>query len=236
MVTTWPRAEDRAGSTPFLVNDASMATALAALRLADPLVMPSLIERIGHPALRLRPAGFAGLAAIVVAQQVSTASAAAIFGRLESALTPLDAASMMAASDAVLQGCGLSRGKIKTLRIIACAVADGSLSLPGLACGAAADARSRLIAIPGIGPWTADVFMLFCLGYPDAWPAGDLALQEGARLLLGLSTRPTMQEMSAIGARWQPNRGAAAYLLWAFYRLSRSRDGQPLDVVSDTPP
>ena len=85
----------------------------------------------------------------------------------------------------------------------------------------------------GIGPWTADIYLLFCLGYADAWPAGDLALQEAARLLLDRELRPSTKEMAAIGEAWRPWRGAAACMLWSYYRASRGREGAPIRVAAE---
>ena len=95
----------------------------------------------------------------------------------------------------------------------------------------AGPAHRALTALHGIGPWTADIYLLFCLGHADAWPAGDLALQEAARLLLGLKTRPTVKEMGPLAEAWRPWRGAAACALWAYYRVAKKRDGAPQLVM-----
>ena len=125
------------------------------------------------------------------------------------------------ASDETLRACGLSTPKMKTLRAIADAMADGALNLSALAETTAEEAHATLCAIHGIGPWTADIFLLFCLGHPDAWPAGDLALQEAARIALGLRNRPDAKRLEKIGQRWRPYRGVAARLLWAYYRVMK---------------
>ena len=209
-----------------------MTVAIEALRQADPVGIAAIIARVGRPALRLRPPDLAGLAAIIVAQQVSTASAAAIFGRLDAAFAPLSANRLLAATDEQFRLCGLSRTKVKTLRTAARAIADETLPLARLASMPLAEARGSLIALPGIGPWTADVFLLFCLGHADVWPVGDLALQEATRVALDLDHRPLAAEMERIGETWRPFRGAAAYILWTFYRMSARRGagvgaGQP---------
>ena len=95
--------------------------------------------------------------------------------------------------------------------------------------GPADAAHQRLIAIHGIGPWTADIYLLFCLGHADAWPAGDLALQEAARLLLALKARPSSREMGPLAEAWRPWRGAAAYVLWTYYRAVKGRSGAPVN-------
>ena len=129
------------------------------------------------------------------------ASANAIFRRLETELAPLGAASLIAADDAALKRCGLSQPKMRALRALAEATAGG-LDLTALGALDAQNAHDALVAVKGIGPWTADIFLLFCLGHPDAFPAGDLALQEAARMALGLRTRP-----DARGWRESPSAG-----------------------------
>ena len=94
-------------------------------------------------------------------------------------------------------------------------------------------AHRTLTALHGIGPWTADIYLLFCLGHADAWPAGDLALQEAAKLLLELKARPTPKEMTPLAEIWRPWRGAAAYMLWTYYRTLKQRDGAPIQAVPD---
>ena len=151
----------------------------------------------------------------MVAQQLSTASASAILERLTAALDPLDHEAVLRARPAKLARIGLSAPKIRTLKAIARAVDDGAIDLPGLVHMSAEDAHRALTALHGIGPWTADIYLLFCLGHADAWPAGDLALQEAARLLLGLKARPTAKEMGPLAEAWRPWRGAAACALWS---------------------
>jgi DNA-3-methyladenine glycosylase II len=212
---------------PRLHTEADLDAALAALVERDPRLAQAL-ARAGRPPLRKRPDGFAGLAAIVVAQQLSTASANAIWTRLKAALDPLDHAAVRRARPARLARLGLSAPKIRTLKAIARAVADGAIDLPSLASAPADDAHRALTAIHGIGPWTADIYLLFCLGHADAWPAGDLALQEAVRLLLGLKARPSAKEMGPLAEAWRPWRGAAACVLWAYYRAAKQREGAPV--------
>jgi DNA-3-methyladenine glycosylase II len=212
-------------------SEAALAEAAEGLHALDADFIRRLVEVGGPPPLRLRPPGFAGMAAIIVSQQVSVASATAIFGRLEARLAPLDAAAVLAADDEALRACGLSGPKIRALRSIAQAVAEG-LDLGALGSIDAAGAHRALIAVSGIGPWTADVFLLFCLGHPDAFPAGDVALQEAARLALGLETRPDARALEAIAERWRPWRGVAARMLWAYYRQAKQRSGMALASAS----
>lgn len=214
---------------PPILDEAALAAAVVALRERDPEIVAAMLEIAGHPPLRRREPGFAGLAWIVVGQQVSTASANAIYGRLNAAFPTLDTAALGEADDETLRGCGLSSPKMKTLRAIAHALASKSLDLDALAGMSAEEAHAALCAVHGIGPWTADIFLLFCLGHPDAWPAGDLALQEAARIALNLKTRPDTKKLEEIGERWRPLRGVAARLLWAYYRvIKEGRAGMAL--------
>jgi len=213
---------------PPIDGEAALAEASRRLQAHDPLVVGRLIAIGGPPPLRRREPGFAGMAAIIVSQQVSVASADAIFGRLEARLAPLEPAPLLQASDETLRGCGLSAPKIRTLRALARAIHEDGLDLAALATLDAARAHRALVAVHGIGPWTADIFLLFCLGHPDAFPAGDLALQEAARLALDLDARPDARGLEAIAERWRPWRGVAARMLWAFYREAKQRAGMGL--------
>ena len=208
----------------YIHTDADLDTAMASLIKADPRWRTALAAA-GRPALRRRADGFAGLASIVVSQQLSTASAKAIWGRLEAALDPITPQAVRRARTAKLARAGLSAPKIRTLKAIARAIDQGDLDLAALGALPADEAHARLTAIHGIGPWTADIYLLFCLGHGDAWPAGDLALQEAARLLLGLRARPSSRDMGPLAESWRPWRGAAACMLWTYYRAAKQRDG-----------
>jgi len=209
---------------PIIDCAAALEAASARLLALDPEVVGRLLAVGGPPPLRRREPSFAGLAAIIVSQQVSVASADAIFRRLETELAPLGAASVVAADDAALKRCGLSQPKMRALRALAEATAGG-LDLEALGALEARQAHDALIAVTGIGPWTADLFLLFCLGHPDAFPAGDLALQEAARIALGLARRPDARRLERIAERWRPLRGVAARMLWAYYRAVKQREG-----------
>ncbi len=209
---------------PPIADDAALAAALAELEALDPATVGAMLDVGGPPSLRWREPGFAGLVAIIVSQQVSVASANAMVARLHAAFSPLDAASVLAADEAKLKACGLSQAKMRALKALAEATTNG-LDLAGLAALEAEAAHEALIAVKGVGPWTADLFLLFCLGHPDAFPAGDLALQEAARLALGLRKRPDARKLEEIAERWRPLRGVAARLLWAYYRGVKRRAG-----------
>jgi DNA-3-methyladenine glycosylase II len=171
----------------------------------------------GIPPIRHRSADFAGLVTIIVAQQVSTASARAIQSRIEDALGLVTPSAIEALDDEGLRGLGLSRPKVRTLRAVTEAISNGALEFATLDDLPDDDVRARLTAIKGIGPWTADIFLLFCLGRADVWPAGDLALMETVRMLRDLDALPQGDARIQHAENWRPYRGAAALLLWAYY-------------------
>lgn len=175
----------------------------------------------GAPPLRRRPAGFKGLARIIVGQQLSVASAAAIWARLEARVQPFTAQELLTVPDRDLRAAGLSRVKIATLRGLAHALDDGTLDLDALTHAPDEIIHAELTALKGIGPWTADIYILFCLARADAWSPGDLALQYAVRDALALDARPGLDEMVAIAEAWRPWRSVAARLLWAYYGVQR---------------
>jgi DNA-3-methyladenine glycosylase II len=207
---------------PVIRCDDTLAAAFEILRGRDADLIDKLVKAAGFPPLRLREPGFAGLAAIVVAQQVSTASARAIRARLMARFPGFTAHALLAADNETMKACGLSWPKIRTLRAVAAAIDAGALDFDALAGMDAKAAHEVMTAIHGIGPWTADIYLLFCLGHPDAWPAGDLALQEAARMALGLKNRPDAKKLEIIGERWRPARGVAARILWAWYAVAKA--------------
>ena len=217
--------------TQFIHTDEDLDAAITALIAIDPR-MAQVLEVGGRPALRKRDGGFSGLARIVMGQQLSTASAAAIWGRLEAAFDPFHHDSVRRARATKLARLGLSAPKIKAVKEIGKALATGALDLDALASSEADAAHASLTAVHGIGPWTADIYLLFCLGHADAFPAGDLAIQEAAKLAFDLKTRPNAKELTALGEQWRPWRGAAAYLLWAYYRIAKGRSGILTDKAS----
>ena len=191
--------------------------------------MRAVHKATGAPPLRLREAGFEGLARIVVGQQLSVASASAIWDRTYAAVQPFTAERFVRRRDTTYQAAGLSRAKIKTLRGIAKAITAKDIDLGDLAHLPEEQVHERLTTLPGVGPWTADVFLMFCLGRTDAWAAGDLALQVAAQRAVGMNERPSVPEMIELAERWRPWRGVAARLLWAYYRvLQDNKSGAPL--------
>ena len=210
--------------TLHLDSQDSLEDAVRTLVQRDERLAP-ILGATGMPALRRREPGFAGIAHIVCGQQLSTASAAAIWGRLQAAFDPFDADAIRRARADRLGRLGLSAAKIKTLKHIARELAAGRLNLDVLANEDADAAHATLTTLPGIGPWTADVYLLFCLGHGDAWPAGDLAVQEAVKAGLGLAARPTPKQMIPLAEGWRPLRGAAAHLWWRYYRVLKKREG-----------
>ncbi len=202
-------------------TQADLERAIAALVQQDPRLQ-RILAATGMPALRRREPGFAGLAHIIVGQQLSTASATAIWGRMSAAFEPFHHDSIRRATTARLGKLGLSAAKIKTLKLLADEIHSARFDLETLREQDADQAHKTLTALHGVGPWTADVYLLFCLGHSDAWPTGDLALQDAIRLGLGLESRPTIKEMTALAEAWRPFRGAAAHLWWAYYRVART--------------
>ena len=219
----------------FIHTDADLAAGMAALVALDPRLAP-MLEKAGMPAIRRRPAGFEGLCRIVCGQQLSTASAAAIWARVADAFDPFHHDALRRSRAARLAGLGLSRPKIKTLKAIGTAIAKGHIDLEAVGRMEADQAHAALTALHGIGPWTADIYLLFCLGNADAWPAGDLALQEAARIAFNLRQRPDAKKMIKLAEPWRPWRGVAAHLFWAYYREVKKRDGAPVaaQVLSKT--
>jgi DNA-3-methyladenine glycosylase II len=179
-----------------------------------------ILSAVGPLALRRRADGFAALVAAIVGQQVSTASAAAILGRLEAAGLTNEAA-LAAATDEALRACGLSRPKVRYLR----ALAEARLDYAALRDAPTESVIATLTAQPGIGRWTAEIYAKFALGHADVFAAGDLALQVAAERAFGLGARPTEREMRAMAEAWSPVRAVAARALWAYYRVDKKREG-----------
>ncbi len=184
--------------------------------------MARAFDVTGMPPLRRGRAGFVGLGRIIVAQQLSVASAQSIWKRLEEALSPFNAGTLASVSDEILQDCGLSRPKIRTFRALGQALDDGAFSFAALGRLEAGEVHDRLTTVKGIGPWTADIYLMFCLGQADAFAPGDLALQKAAAELMGLAERPGAEAFEEIAERWRPWRGVAARALWAYYAHQRS--------------
>jgi DNA-3-methyladenine glycosylase II len=213
--------------THFLYTEADLQAGLTRLILADPRLKP-VADKAGTFSLRRRDAGYAGLCAIVCGQQLSTASAGAIRARLFAAFDPFHHDTVRRARAGKLRRLGLSAAKIKSIKEIGKAVAKGRINLTLVGNMEADAAHAALTALHGVGPWTADIYLLFCLGHADAFPSGDLAVQEAARIALGLRKRPDAKALAKIAEAWRPWRGVAAHLLWAYYHAVKKRDVVPV--------
>ncbi len=194
--------------------------ALAELAARDPDLGRAILA-VGPLPDRARPPGFPTLLRIICDQQLSTLAAAAIWARLEAALGTVTADRIVREPEDALRALGLSRPKVRYARLLAEAVAGGRLDLAAVERLPDAEAMAALTAVTGIGRWTAEIYLLFALGRPDIWPAGDLALQESLRRLKRLGARPGPATMDALARTWRPYRGTAARVLWAWYRVSR---------------
>jgi DNA-3-methyladenine glycosylase II len=203
-----------------------LAAGLAALAKRDRR-LKRVIAAVGALPLRRRPGGLGGLARIVVGQQLSVASANAIWARLELTLPEMTAEALHRARLSRMQKAGLSGAKIKTLRAIAAAVRNG-LDLDALAHAPPEEAHATLTAIHGIGGWTADIYLMFCLGHPDIFPVGDLALRNAVADAFGLEKPIAPAAVAAIAEKWSPWRSVAATLFWAYYGTIKARKIVPL--------
>lgn len=180
-------------------------------------------EEVGEPPLRKRQGGFPGLARIIVGQQLSIASANAIWTRVDKLVSPMSAKTLQSFTDETLKTAGLSRPKIKTLRALSEAIEQKQVNLKKLEKMSEEEIKETLTQISGIGPWTADIYIMFCLGKTDGWAPGDLALQYAVQDAFALKDRPKPKEMIEIANKWRPWRAVAARLLWAYYKHQRQK-------------
>ncbi|MBN9071076.1 MAG: DNA-3-methyladenine glycosylase 2 family protein [Rhizobiales bacterium] len=208
-----------------IVTVSDIFEGIEALQALDPR-LAAVVARAGEVPLRLSPPGFASLVSIVVSQQISRASADAILGRLGRLADPLAPETLLGAPDRLFREVGLSRPKQRALLALSQAVAEG-LDLEALVHLEAGDAMRRLTAVHGIGPWTAEVYLLFSAGHPDIFPAKDVALQTAVGHALGIDPRPGDRALAALAESWSPWRGVASRLFWAYYRELRGRDAVP---------
>lgn len=199
-----------------MLNERPLQEAIDQLAKGDP-VIAALLARLGYPEPRQRQPGYETLLRTIVGQQVSVASAAAVWSRLEQTLGAGCAPEALLASDFdMLRACGLSRQKQGYARSLAEMVTSGTLDLSALPIDDE-DAIALLVAIKGIGRWSAEIYLLFAEGRPDIWPAGDLAIQIAAGQILSLPDRPSEKETRALADRWRPHRSAMAIMAWHHY-------------------
>ena len=203
-------------------TDASFADALQELTRRD-LDLRGVVARWGLPPFWTHPVGFPGLVLAILAQQVSVESASAAFEKLRMRLGSVTPEALLLLDDTRLKAVGFSRQKAGYVRGLAEAVVDGVLDLGTIEQMADGEARAALIAIRGIGPWTADTYLLFSLRRPDVWPSGDLALAKAIQELRGMVDVPSYPDIDAIAEAWRPWRAVAARILWHGYLSERGR-------------
>ena len=201
---------------------AAAITALERLVAADP-DLARVVAQAGPLPWRTRAPGFPGLLQAIVAQQISNQAAAAIWGRLRAIPGALDPAGFPGLPDDALRAAGLSRPKVVHARALAQAFLDGTLDAARLAALGDEDAIAAIAAIRGLGRWTAEVYLLFALGRPDVFPAGDIALAAAFADLKRLDARPTPRALRALAEPWRPARALAARLLWHHWRFVTAR-------------
>ena len=199
------------------LDEEELAKAVRALCRREPR-FKAVVKQHGVPSLRTSPAGLETLLTMVTEQFLSLSAAAAIWKRLKLRLEDCHHTTILACPQEELLALGLSRAKAKSFHGLAQAVADGVIDFHLLDSLEDADAHKALVALPGIGPWTADIYLLTVMLRPDAWPWGDVALQASAHNLFGLPARPDKKQMIALGEDFRPHRATAARLLWAHYR------------------
>jgi DNA-3-methyladenine glycosylase II len=210
--------------SPRIDSAEAIAAHIEALVALDPR-LAAVRDFAGPVQPRVNPSGFAGIAKVVTGQQVSVASASAIWNRFAQLPGALDPVTYLSLSEEAVRGAGFSGSKFRTVRAIAEAMVAGELDFDHLETLPAAEAVRYLVAHKGIGPWTAEVYLMFCAGHPDVFPAGDLALLKAVQHGLGLDARPTIKDMIGIAADWAPHRSAAALLFWRYFAVMRDREG-----------
>lgn len=210
--------------SPRLDSVDAVSAHLDALVGIDPR-LDRVREVAGAVQPRINQPGFPGIAKVICGQQLSVASAAAIWKRFEALPGALDPVTYLSLTEEQVRGIGFSSGKFRAVRVIAEAMVAGELDFDHLETLTAEEAVAYLVAHKGIGPWTAEVYLMFCAGHPDVFPAGDLALLKAVQHGLGLDARPTIKEMIAIAKAWAPHRSAAALLFWRYFAVLRDREG-----------
>ena len=206
----------------IITTQADIAEGVTALTAACEH-MAGVYTVTGPPPLRRRAEGFEGLARIITGQQLSVASASAIWGRVEKAVRPMNPETWLRKRTPTLRKCGLSAGKISTIKIIAEAITGNALDLTALGKKDDDSIKQELTALKGIGPWTADIYIMFCMGRADGWAPGDLALRYAVRDATGADEVPSFAAMEQIAENWRPWRSVAARMLWAYYAVRRAQ-------------
>ncbi len=205
----------------------TLMAACEALGATDPAFARAYAEN-GVPVWRARPATYATLARLIAFQQISTRAADTIWTRVEARLGEVTPSGILALAPEALQACGLSRPKVAHLRSIATALDTGALDLARVRAGTVEAGLAELVAVKGIGPWTANIFLMSASGHLDAFPAGDIGLIEAYRALSNKKNRLEIKAFNMRAERWRPYRGVAAHLLWGWLNAQRAEvDGKP---------
>ena len=202
---------------PMSLTPEQLRIGIDAVAAREPRVAAAL-ARVGYPETRERGRGFATLLRTILGQQVSFLAADAMWRKFEATSgDPADPRALLALDDAALRACDFSRQKAAYARGLAEAVASGALDFDALP-GDDEEAIAVMIALKGIGRWSAEIYLLFSEGRPDVFPAGDLAVQIEVGRIIGLETRPTEKATREIAEAWRPWRGAMATFLWHHYK------------------
>lgn len=224
-MTRWSAAPtgertDVSSSDDMRLDEAALPHALAHLSSCCGRLAAAL-DHVGAPRIRRRPQGFSALLQVIVEQQVSTAAGRAIWERVASGGVETPEA-VLARDDASLRALGLSGPKVRAARATATAARSGALCFERIAAAPTQEAIAEMTAVTGVGPWTATIYQMFAVGRADLMPVGDVALQEAARRLYGLETRPKGVSFEELSAPWAPWRTGAALLLWRYYEAARA--------------
>ena len=218
---------------PTRLDEPGLLRAVAVVATVDPK-LGGIVERHGPPPLWARDPSFPTLVRIILEQQVSLTSAEAALGRLERAAGAVTPVAVVTLGEPGMAAAGLTRQKSRYLAELATRIADGRLDLARVAALPDDAARSELMALPGIGRWTADIYLLMALGRPDIWPIGDIALASASQAAHGLPVRPTQEELALRAEGWRPWRAVAARILWHGYlsgeRPARTFTARPAAV------
>jgi DNA-3-methyladenine glycosylase II len=209
-------------TTSLLQTEADFRLAIAQLTSRDPQ-LASAVSAYGQPEYWHRLPGFSALVLFILEQQVSLASGAAAFNRLKTRIGEMTPEKLLTPTDDELRADGFSRQKTRYVRALARSMIGGEIDLDELTTLDDDEVRRRLVALIGIGPWTAEVYLLSCLRRPDVWPIHDRALRVATAEVLELGEVPAPSELGSIGDRWRPHRSTAARLLWHSYLVRRGR-------------
>lgn len=201
---------------------ADLKRAVTYLCASDPHLARA-VATAGPVGFKMRRPGFASLLKIIVEQQLSTASALAIWGRLVESVNDPTPDYILSLSDSDMRAVGMSAPKMRYCRVLAEDVVSGRLNLARLSRMSDQKAMDALLSVVGIGRWTAEIYLLFCLGRPDVWPAGDIAVRSAIQNICELDERPRESDTDRLAERWRPLRGVAALILWNYYRHVKKR-------------